>query len=556
MKTKINLPSLILLLIFLIGSSSSQSSHYYLWWDSSYTSAGSSQDSAIAMTLDNSGNLYVTGWSITSGTNADIVTIKYNSNTGSVIWSNTYDFAGLIDRPTAIAVDNGSGSVYVTGYSYQVLPSNRDFLTIKYNPSTGDTVWTRRYNGAANGGDESYAIGIDNSGNVFITGNSDQGASTADIITIKYTPSGDETINMITLPNFQKPNALAVDNGGNVYVTGVTRNGGNSQTNDDYITIKYNNSLSFQWSKEYNGNANSRDDATGIVVDGSGNIIVTGFSYWTGQFYNYVTIKYNSNGDSLGGASYDGLIHNADFATAIAVDASDNIYVTGYSTQSVSPSVIYDYATIKYNSSLQQQWASRYDGVGNGNDIATAIGVDTAFNVYVTGYSTGTLPYYDFLTVKYNSAGAEDTTLRQHGSANMNDYATALTIGPNSTIYVTGAAHFTGSDLDFYTLRYSLYPIAVNPISSRIPAEYFLAQNYPNPFNPSTTIKFDVSKTSLVKLSVFDITGREIEVLANEILNPGTYSVNWNADYVSSGIYFYRLTAGDFTQTRKMILVK
>ena len=89
-----------------------------------------------------------------------------------------------------------------------------------------------------------------------------------------------------------------------------------------------------------------------------------------------------------------------------------------------------------------------------------------------------------------------------------------------------------------------------------MPDIFNLSQNYPNPFNPATTIKFDIAKASLVKLSVFDITGKEIEVLTNERLNPGTYSVKWDAGKVSSGIYFYRLTAGDFIQTRKMILVK
>ena len=196
MKTTISLPLLILLLILFIGSSQANPTTYYLWWDSTYTGSGAQQDSAIAIALDNSGNVYVTGWSTISGTNSDIVTIKYDQNTGSVIWFNRYDYAGLTDKPTALAIDNSSGVVYVTGYSFAVLPSNRDFITIKYDPATGDTLWTRRYNGPVSGGDESYAIGIDNSGNVFITGNSDQGSTTADIVTIKYTPSGNPTVNV------------------------------------------------------------------------------------------------------------------------------------------------------------------------------------------------------------------------------------------------------------------------------------------------------------------------------------------------------------------------
>jgi hypothetical protein len=349
---------------------------------------------------------------------------------------------------------------------------------------------------------------------------------------------------------------LKLDASGNVYITGITRTNGNNPVNEDYITIKYDNSLSFQWSKVYNGNANNRDNATALAVDGSGNVYVTGFSYWVGQLYNYVTIKYSSGGDSLGAASYDGTIHNSDLPTAIVVDNSSNVYVTGYTTQAVTPGLIYDYATLKYNSSLNRQWLMTYNGTGNGDDKAAGIAVDNDGNVYVTGESMGTLPYYDYLTIRYSPTGSEDTTLRQNGSANMNDYPSAIVLGPYSTIYVTGSASFSGSGLVYYTLRYSLDPISLTPISNKVPLNFSLSQNYPNPFNPATTIKFDIAKTSLVKLSVFDITGREIEVLANQRLNQGSYSVNWNASKVSSGVYFYRLTAGDFVQTKKMMLVK
>ena len=557
MKTKITLPALIiLLLMFFTGSSFSQGT-YYLWWDSTYTASGLSLDSAVAMALDNSGYLYVTGASLGSNGYPDIVTIKYNTVTGAVVWTSRFDRTSLPDVPKAIAVDNKSGAVYVTGYSYWAQPYNRDFVTIKYDPATGDTVWTRRFNSLANGGDESYAIGIDALGNVFVTGNSDQsGSMTADIVTIKYTPSGASTTDVLPMPNFQKPTALKIDAAGNVYIIGITRTNGNNPVNEDYITIKYNNNLSFQWSKVYNGPANIRDNATALAVDGSGNAYVTGFSYWTGQYYNYVTIKYASNGDSLGAASYDGPLHNSDYPTDIAVDNSGNVYVTGYSVQAVAPSMIYDYATVKYNSLLNQQWIQRYNGPGNGDDKATAIAVDNLGNVYVTGFSMGTLLNYDYLTIKYTTAGVVDTTLRQNGNANMNDYATDVAIGPNYTIFVTGAANFTGSGLDYYTLRYSPNPYLGTPVSNQVPENFALAQNYPNPFNPATTIKFDIAKTSLVNLTIFNIAGREIEVLANRTMNPGSYSLNWDAGRFSSGIYFYRLTAGDFVQTKKMMLIK
>lgn len=98
--------------------------------------------------------------------------------------------------------------------------------------------------------------------------------------------------------------------------------------------------------------------------------------------------------------------------------------------------------------------------------------------------------------------------------------------------------------------------VAVNNISTTIPDKNYLYKNYPNPFNPSTTIKFDLNKSSYVKLVIVDALGREIETIVNENLNEGTYSVNWNAINKTSGIYFYTLKTDDFTETRKMMLMK
>ena len=89
-----------------------------------------------------------------------------------------------------------------------------------------------------------------------------------------------------------------------------------------------------------------------------------------------------------------------------------------------------------------------------------------------------------------------------------------------------------------------------------IPNFYSLSQNYPNPFNPSTTIKFTMPKGDNVKLVIFDILGREVKTLVNEFKSSGSYEVNFDASTLSSGVYFYRLEAGEFTDTKRMLLVK
>lgn len=103
--------------------------------------------------------------------------------------------------------------------------------------------------------------------------------------------------------------------------------------------------------------------------------------------------------------------------------------------------------------------------------------------------------------------------------------------------------------------------IGIKPISSEVPDNFSLYQNYPNPFNPQTKIKFDIppskgARGMMVKLTIYDALGREISTLVNEGLTPGAYEVSWDASNYPNGVYFYKLSAGDNVETKKMILLK
>ena len=100
--------------------------------------------------------------------------------------------------------------------------------------------------------------------------------------------------------------------------------------------------------------------------------------------------------------------------------------------------------------------------------------------------------------------------------------------------------------------------IKVKNVSTDVPKSFSLYQNYPNPFNPVTKIKFDIAGQTVGQtfLSVYDITGREIQTLVNEKLNPGTYEVTFDGSNFASGVYFYQLRAGDFITTKKLVLLK
>jgi hypothetical protein len=92
--------------------------------------------------------------------------------------------------------------------------------------------------------------------------------------------------------------------------------------------------------------------------------------------------------------------------------------------------------------------------------------------------------------------------------------------------------------------------------SDEMPGDYILSNNYPNPFNPATKIKYSIPHSSLVQIRIFDVLGKELETLVNEEKPAGTYELTWNAAALPSGVYFYRIKAGSFIQTRKMILLK
>lgn len=106
------------------------------------------------------------------------------------------------------------------------------------------------------------------------------------------------------------------------------------------------------------------------------------------------------------------------------------------------------------------------------------------------------------------------------------------------------------------TARWSQIAVGIHNISSQIPDKFQLHQNYPNPFNPSTTINFDLVKNSQARLVIYDALGRQIETLVNEYLKPGYYSYTFDAKNLSSGVYFYKISAGDFTDIKKMLITK
>ena len=520
-------------------------------WSQSYNGTGNYNDAATSIAIDDAKNIYVTGYSYGTGTLNDFATVKYNTN-GVQQWIARYNGPGNDnDIVTAITVFNNE--IYVTGQSAGS-GTAYDYATIKYN-SSGVQQWIARYNGPSNGNDGANAITTDALGNVYITGLSYGGTSTSyDFATIKYNSSGiqqwEARYNGTGNGN-DGANAVTVDQYFNVYVTGYSVGAGSSL---DYTTIKYNSSGVQQWFAKYNGTANDIDIGKCIVLNNSGQVIVTGYSRGSGTSLDYVTINYDSLGAEIWVSRYNGAANGGDIPNAIGLSNSGDIIVTGVTNTDVS-GILANYATIKYNAAGQIQWIGIYNGPGNNNDSATSVAIDDSGNVFVTGKSIGTGASFDFATIKYTPSGVPQYVARFSYSESSKDVANSIKVDEYGNTYLTGASTLTGSSDDFLTLKYSKLS-GVNTISNFTPDRFELFQNYPNPFNPVTNINYSLSVRSFTKIKIFDIRGIEVAELVNEFQNPGTYSVDWFAGNLESGIYFYTLETEKFKDTKKMILLK
>ena len=450
------------LLLLLVGPAFAQSVDTA--WVRRFNGAGNGGDEPGGMVVDDSGYVYVTGSLCTAASADDYGTIKYDPD-GDTVWVRTYNGSGNdYDFAAGVAVDN-SGNVYISGMS-AVSATLYDYVTIKYH-SNGDTAWLRRYDGPSSGSDMATAVKVDGSGNVYVAGYSDSTGTGKDYVTVKYQSNGD----FAWVRRYNGPGnadeyaaAMAMDSAGNVYVTGYS---GGSGTASDYATIKYLPNGDTAWVRRYNHLANHNDRPGGIVVDGDGNVYVTGVSRGTDSYDDYATIKYRPNGDTAWVRRYNGPADSTDMAGGIVVDGSGNVYVTGLSVGVGSS--LEDYATVKYDSSGTELWVKRFNCAG-GTDDPQAIALDGSDDIYVTGRSgCGGATGYDYVTIKYHPDGVTAWLRKYQGPvANGKDEAFFLSLDNSGNVYVTGRSRGSegASDYDYATIKYVPVTHAVSIIDN------------------------------------------------------------------------------------------
>lgn len=389
----------ILAALFFLCSSLGSSQLARQWVARFSTTVKNGNSAATAMAVDDSGFVYVTGWTTRQLTGIDIATIKYSPD-GEKLWAAYYDggFGGRADKGCAIAVDS-SDNVYVTGTSDGGAATGLDFITLKYN-RTGDTLkWARRYDGPAHGADTPIGVAVNDSFYVYVSGSSAGSGTGLDYATIKYKANGDSV-----------------------------------------------------WARRHNGPLNGDDFPTAMVLNGFTDLYVTGAE--TDTMYDYFTIKYNAiTGDSVWAAYYNGPGDGNDIPSAMAV-RSTGLYITGASQDSVTG---YDYCTVRYNTSTGAQvWLSRYDGSASGDDFPSALAVSTSGSrVYVTGKSLVQGEYFDAVTVAYaQSSGNVSWSSPPAFNGTANDDDAGVAVSTDSDPLVLAYASDEGVGKDYVLIKY------------------------------------------------------------------------------------------------------
>lgn len=529
-------------------------------------------------------------------------------------WEHIYDNNNLHDNLEKTIVDN-QGSVFLIGqksmYSGSYMP--QPFVT---KVSTGGVLqYTRTFTHPYVEHPNARGIYLtggapDNLGNILVTGFIDSGAGYRKAVLIKYNNVGDTMwaryMGIGDTMRYCEWHDVKIDNGGNIFVTGSNYNFSGPSFRA-YITAKYNSSGVLQWCRRYTPSVaySTSGYKCFLELDNSGNIIAASTFERTSSSssLDMQAMKFSSAGNLIWATAYNGPADGVDWTQGMKLDAAGNVYLIGRSTTINANAEL---GCIRFNAGTGAvDWTYKLDGTSTGGfDDAYAIDITSAGDIYISGVLYNNSTFEDGVLVKLNTSGAEqwkkieatgfetkfmdvksdptgvyvairsnsgpnyiagirkynaggDTLWNSNYHVNTRaEMAKFINLGPSNNIYISGYENFANNTGYVFVVRYTHFLSGVSNISNEIPSGFSLKQNYPNPFNPVTNINFNIPKSGFVKLTVFDITGKEIAKLVNSQLAAGTYNADFNASSLSSGVYFYKLETEGFTDIKKMILVK
>lgn len=516
-------------------------------WVATYNGVGVGYNTPRKSAVDKFGNYIVAGSSENSA-DYDYVVLKYNTS-GNLLWSRRYNSpVNRYDYLTDMVLDD-SGNIYVTGESQvEATGGDLDWITIKYKPN-GDTAWIRSFEWTGGGPDEPYSIALDKKNNIFITGfclaSSPNGR---DMVTAKYNYNGD----LQWAKGYSSKNngsdwgyAVVVDDSNNVYSSGY----GSIPEGNEIVTIKYNSNGDQIWIRKFPTLGGDYLRPVKSAKDKYDNIIVNGY-YYPGEQYAFNTIKYNKNGDLLWNRYYKGA-GNLNFCFALCTDSSANVYVAGRNTSTGTGN---DFLTIKYNQYGDTSWIRINDGGFEQGDEVHDMIVDIFGNVYTTGKTDSLDGTANYLTMKYDSSG-NIKWIKKYGIGVYNEIPYCISLDNSSNIIVSGNNRITSNNSAIRTIKYSL--ISDIEFKNLIDNNDTHLSNYPNPFNSESIIKYKILNKGNAAIKIYDSKGGEMQILLKEYKLEGEYELKFDAKNYSSGVYYYSLILNNkILKTNRMLLIR
>lgn len=506
-------------------------------------------------------------------------------------WMKSYSHPGE-DTPGQIRTDL-AGNIYVAA------TSNEDFLLIKYSPA-GDTLWTRTFNGAGNTTETlSHMITDHQFSGIYLIGESKLQNGDIKTSVVKYDTAGvRKWASILSNGSYAKtlPQSSVITWSGRIFTATISYMGAN---NDQILSVAKidtsNGSSVFGSSRNYGQDifkVNSigtdfgkilmlateragnfgiiRYDTTGAYL-GERNFdfggydknlfqfsILTGFTFFGGMSRlsdgsaDFILVRVGPTGDTVWSrrSNIDSVVNGYDSLAGMAYDAQGHLCLFGTYTKSTAPE--------SHGTAIVRYWG--FDGTPSGKFLTSTSG--DCYAGQIIAASNGHL----HLTEKVSDgSGGFDLNLKKvnifsglvwtkrYGTPGTNELPADIATDMNSNSYITFTVN--NASTDFATLKYN--DVLTSTGNENTTAEGFsLSQNYPNPFNPVTTISYELKNTNYVKLNVYDVNGRLISSLINNVQPAGSYSVQFDGSKFSSGIYFYKLEAEGFSDTKRMVLVK
>jgi len=457
------------------------------------------------------------------------------------------------------AIETIDGGYIIIGFK-RINSNNEDVFIMKTN-SDGDTLWTKTYGSKLDqlyGGDyDQWVSSIESTSDngYIIAGWTEKYSSTAnedwtDIYILKIDASGDTlwTKTYGDTVGEKGYHAMETSDGGYL-ITGYKRNYNVNDSQDLYL-LKIDSNGNVIWDKVYGGD-HIEVGSSSFELAGSEFITLgSTWSYGNGNS-DYWLLKINSNGDTLWTKTYGA--SGIDEGWSFQITPDNGYILAGYSDSFGNGD--FDYYLIKTNSSGDTIWTHTYGGLNDEYGPGIQVNNDGGYSLCgaTLSFSAGNLDIY---FIRTDSNGDVLWSKTYGWDEEEVAYMHTLTSDGGYLIPGTTESFFAGGDA-IYLIK--IQPDPLNHISSEhinFLEDYKLNQNYPNPFNPSTKIMFTLPQSENVKIVVYNILGQIVHILLNERFAAGKYEIDFNAQNLTSGIYFYKIEAGKFQDVKKMILLK